>query len=298
MDFDQVRTVLAIERTGSFTRAAEMLHLAQSTVTARVHQLEQELDTVIWDRTTRHVSLTPQGERLLPLFERAEILFDRIADVAESSDDARRLVFGSVHSQWSVGIIPMMESWARSANLRWRLVTAHSGELLQWVRDGSIDIAVTYFPGGERGLVSVLWAEHPLVLLGSPDLAAQAHQWTNEEVRARKIAYLEWGPPFTEWFGHEFDGVVPAVQVDQAPLLLQVLSQGGYVGFMPKALADDALRRGQATILTYLSRTPLPVRSVYMVSSDRALQNRGAASVWAHITDQVAGGPWQVGEDQ
>ncbi len=288
MDQEQIRTVLAVERYGSFTLAADMLHVTQSTVTARIRHLERELGVAIWERTTRRLVLTSEGKKLMALFERMDNLFERMRGVADSSGFARHVVFGSVHSQWSSGILPLLRAWAeQQPSVTWRLITGHSRELIEWVRDGSLDAAITYFPAHEHGLLSELLAEQPLRLLGASILGLpDGSPLTTDQVKQHRLAYVEWGAPFTEWYRQEFDGWIPAIQVDQAPLLVQLLTNGGYLGFMPAALARTALNQGVLSEVPYLSETPLPARSVHLISSERALARPMVRDLWSHVLER------------
>ncbi|MFC6673828.1 LysR family transcriptional regulator [Marinobacterium aestuariivivens] len=71
-----LRAFVAVARHGSFTRAAEHLHLTQSSLTATIKQLEQQAGLTLLDRTTRRVLLNPEGERFLPVAERLLSDFD------------------------------------------------------------------------------------------------------------------------------------------------------------------------------------------------------------------------------
>ncbi|MBS98489.1 MAG: LysR family transcriptional regulator [Oceanospirillaceae bacterium] len=66
----QLQAFVRIATTGSFTRAAEQLHLTQSTLTAQIKQLEDQAGLKLLDRTTRRVVVTAEGERFLPVAER------------------------------------------------------------------------------------------------------------------------------------------------------------------------------------------------------------------------------------
>jgi DNA-binding transcriptional LysR family regulator len=66
----QIRAFVAVARTSSFTRAADVLHLAQPTLTVQVRNLEEALQLRLFDRDTRTVSLTRVGQELLPVFQR------------------------------------------------------------------------------------------------------------------------------------------------------------------------------------------------------------------------------------
>lgn len=66
MDLRLLRTFVAVAEASSFTRAAEVLHLAQPVVSQHVKRLERDLGAQVLDRSTRRVQLTAAGARLLP----------------------------------------------------------------------------------------------------------------------------------------------------------------------------------------------------------------------------------------
>ena len=65
LDIDQLRSFLAIVETGSFTRAAEIVHKTQSAVSMQMKRLEERLERPIFARDGRASKLTEDGERLL-----------------------------------------------------------------------------------------------------------------------------------------------------------------------------------------------------------------------------------------
>ena len=65
MDIELARTFLEIVSTGSFIKAADRLHVAQTTVSARVRLLEQQLGRPLFVRNKAGASLTPAGEQFL-----------------------------------------------------------------------------------------------------------------------------------------------------------------------------------------------------------------------------------------
>lgn len=79
----QLRAFTAVAREGSFTRAAQKLHVTQSTLTTSIKILEGEIGLRLFDRSTRSVLLTAQGERFLPAAERM------LRDLSESLDELR-----------------------------------------------------------------------------------------------------------------------------------------------------------------------------------------------------------------
>src|SRR6266700_3684867 len=65
IDVDQLRTFIAIVETGSFTKAAEVVHKTQSAVSMQMKRLEERLGKAIFARDGRASRLTEDGERLL-----------------------------------------------------------------------------------------------------------------------------------------------------------------------------------------------------------------------------------------
>ena len=70
MDLKQLGYLLAVRDAGSFTRAAQALHVAQPAVSMAIAKLEQQLDLRLFDRQDRSVRLTPEGEVLCRHAER------------------------------------------------------------------------------------------------------------------------------------------------------------------------------------------------------------------------------------
>ncbi|MGB8292834.1 MAG: LysR family transcriptional regulator, partial [Rhizobium ruizarguesonis] len=72
-DFSELAAFIAVAEAGSFTRASAKLGLSQSAVSYSVRMLEQRLGVRLISRTTRSLSLTDAGERMLrslrPAFE-------------------------------------------------------------------------------------------------------------------------------------------------------------------------------------------------------------------------------------
>jgi DNA-binding transcriptional LysR family regulator len=66
----QLRAFVALAQAHSFTAAAAQLHITQSALSALVRELESEVGSRLFDRTTRHVDINAAGRELLPVAER------------------------------------------------------------------------------------------------------------------------------------------------------------------------------------------------------------------------------------
>jgi DNA-binding transcriptional LysR family regulator len=66
VELRQLRTFVAVAEEGSFTLAADRLHVVQSAVSATIRGLEAELGVRLFDRSTRRIELSDAGRALLP----------------------------------------------------------------------------------------------------------------------------------------------------------------------------------------------------------------------------------------
>jgi DNA-binding transcriptional LysR family regulator len=84
LDIDQLRTFIAIAETGSFTRAAEVVHKTQSAVSMQMKRLEERVERPIFARDGRASKLTEDGERLLDYARRiVKLNADALASFAD-----------------------------------------------------------------------------------------------------------------------------------------------------------------------------------------------------------------------
>lgn len=95
MELRQLRYFVAVAEEGGFARAGERLNIVQSAVSQQVRHLERRLGVQLFDRSLRHVRLTPAGERLLPEARAVLAAADRTrriaADIAAGNGGVLRL---------------------------------------------------------------------------------------------------------------------------------------------------------------------------------------------------------------
>ena len=109
-----LRAFVAVAEELSFSRAAERMGLAQQALSAQVRQLESRLDTKVFKRTTRRVSLTPAGEALLPHARDALAAVDAGVEAVRQSaaDAANAIAVAGVAEAGAVGTA-ILERFAR-----------------------------------------------------------------------------------------------------------------------------------------------------------------------------------------
>lgn len=99
MEMHQLRYVLAVARTGNFTRASELCNVSQPSLSQQIQKLEDELGERLFERMKRSVKPTPHGAVFL---QRAARILDEVAAAKREAEDAKGLLSGTV----AVGILP------------------------------------------------------------------------------------------------------------------------------------------------------------------------------------------------
>ena len=145
MDLQQLRYVVEIAETGSFTRAAGRCHVTQSALSHQVAALERELGHKLFVRTSRSVRLTEAGEAFV-------IRARTSVNAADAAREDAAAVGGRVTGTLRLGVIPTVTAVdlprtiarfrAKHAHARVELTVGNSDTLTAAVRDGGIDVAL------------------------------------------------------------------------------------------------------------------------------------------------------------
>ncbi|MBI3432037.1 MAG: LysR family transcriptional regulator [Hydrogenophilales bacterium] len=147
MQFRHLKTFAAVASTLSFTRAAEQVHLVQSSVTEQIQALETELGTPLFDRSRRKLSLTGAGRRLLEYAEDILTLVDEarsaVADAAGFA--AGSVAIGGLETICASRLPPLLAEFSRThPSIALQLKVATSGELRNAVRRGALDVCFAF----------------------------------------------------------------------------------------------------------------------------------------------------------
>ena len=269
---ENMRTLLVVARLGSFTAAAQEFDLVPSVVTKRVSQLERVVGAKLLLRSTRKVTLSPEGEAHLGRIEAAVRAYD------EALATIRR---GIQHLEGPIRIkVPTTLGLVRLNGLIRGFARRHPGlDIEVLLLDGplnpsteGVDIALTAFPASFDGVSDeFLW---PLrrALLASPDYLARSEPLDHPRQleRHRCIVYQPLGPT---WSFLSKAGVIavtvrPRLSSNDMLMLIDAVRDGEGVGVFSKYIAAEDLNAGilQATLQEF------PVPEVWvkaMVPIDR-----------------------------
>jgi DNA-binding transcriptional LysR family regulator len=155
LTLQQLQYFLAAFRLGSFSAAAEELHLAQPSLSEQVRRLEAELGVRLFQRVGRGLKPTEAGNTLRPHAERtldaAEAARDSVVAVRELRGGTA--TFGTWGTaRYYPGVDFVAEFRRRHPSVRVRVVGLNSSEVVEAVRAGDLEAGMVSLPIDDRGL--------------------------------------------------------------------------------------------------------------------------------------------------
>lgn len=261
MDIDQTRTFLAIAAHGSFLEAAKRLYVTQSTVSARIQNLESELGAKLFIRNRSGASLTPAGQRFLQHAKSLVLTAEQARyDVGLPSRYRATIRIGGRIALWE-GFLPNWVGWMRKSapNVSIRSEIGFEEDLMRRLIEGTLDIGVMYTPSHAPGLVVEHLFDETLVLVST----RQDTRWPGDD-----YVYVEWGPGFYAQHRESYPDLErPAQVVNIGWLGIQLILANGGSCFLPIRMARSLIQDGR---LYQVISAPEFSHPAYMVFSRKA----------------------------
>jgi DNA-binding transcriptional LysR family regulator len=277
MEMIEIEAFVAIAQTGSFSRAAEVLHRSQPAVSRRIELLEQEVGAALFERLHGGARLTAAGEAFLPYAR--QVLAgarDGLAAIqALESGDAGTVPLALVGTLAGTALTARLREF-REAHPRVKLVlrTALSSEVSALVEQGDVAFGLRYFPDPSPALVSIAVQDEELVVVcaGHSSLA---------DLRSVEPAALEgqpWvsfptgsgssGEPFARVLERQLilAGLEEAeiIAIDSLTAQKRLIEAGFGIGLLPLSSVEEELRLGTLHLLTVASlTTAVPIVAIH-----------------------------------
>lgn len=266
MDINLARTFLEIVATRSFQRAAQRLHVTQTSVSARVRMLEQLLGRTLFVRNKAGAALTVAGEQFLPHATMLVQVWERARQqVAVPSGSGAVLAIGCEISLWDPLLLRWL-LWMRAAapQLAIRTEVGFPQALLDKVAAGVLDIAIVYAPQQRPGLRVELLIEEKLVMVTTAKRGVIP--------QPADYVYVDWGPEFSVQHGLAFPELSNApVNVGLGPLGREYLLAAGGTGYFRLDVVRGHLASGRLRRVPDTPEFLYPAYAVYAVGADAAI---------------------------
>ncbi|MFM0741859.1 LysR family transcriptional regulator [Paraburkholderia xenovorans] len=290
MDLTLLRAFVTVAREGNLTRAAVQLHLTQPAVSLQIKHLQQTLGVTLFTRTSHGLSLTRDGQALLPHAERA---LSAASDVRRAAESLRHEVRGRLQ----IGTIldpaflrlggflkQLVETWP---HIETALRHGMSGWVLEQVRAGELDVGY-YIGEPAEDETRDGPAFHAVTLTHFQYRVLAPPGWKDRVKGARDWASLAalpwiWTPPasahnrlLSRLFAEAGVKPVKVAEVDQEPSMLDLVKSG--VGL---TLARDAtaIAEAHAHALTIVEGVTVPTQLSFITLDARKEEPAIAAAL-------------------
>jgi DNA-binding transcriptional LysR family regulator len=259
LDLRHLVTFQAVASARSFTRAAAALGYAQSSVTAHIHALENDLGVSLFDRSGKQIGLTDAGRRLLVY---ARQLLQLAEEAAAAVSDDRR-ADGSITISAPETLCtyrqPVLMQAFRERYPQARIIfrPSRADALCHHVREGEIDVAfVLEPPFGSPDLEVVELLREPIALIGRPDHPlADRLAVAPIDLSYEPILLTEAGCAYRMLFERALHaaGAVPReiVEFGSVEAIKQCVAAGMGLAVLPRVAVERELASGQLAALRW-----------------------------------------------
>ena len=276
MELRNLKTFVTIAKGGSFTKAADILGYAQSTITTQIKVLESQLNTKLFDRLGRNIFLTSDGEKLLKYAEQILKLSSEAENVVGGTEITKgTLTIGAVESLCVIrlpGILKKYHELYPKVDIIIKLAT--DSNLRSYLKNNTIDVAI--FLGKEvydEELISKTKFYEPMVVLSSPShIISKLKSITADNLSSESLILNEKGCSYCTMFESMLNkaGVYPKsiLEVGSIQAIKQFTINNLGITFLPRMAVEKELKDGQLVELNWHG-PDLNVMSQVMYHKDR-----------------------------
>lgn len=274
--YDYYRIFYFVAKYRSFTRAAHILMNSQPNITRAMNNLEQELGCTLFLRSHRGVSLTSEGEKLFAHVQLAQEQF-QAAEAELASDKALGkgcVSLGVSEIALHCLLLPVLRRYHLSyPGVHIRITNCSAPQAIAAVKSGQMEFAVVTMPEDQDKTLREL----PLVEV--QDIVVAGLQFA--DLKGKTLSFGEIiGYPLIclgretktfEFYSSLFadHGLIldPDIEVAATDQILPLVKNDLGLGFLPGALAEDAIKKGD--IFEIHLKEKIPARHICMVWDPR-----------------------------
>ncbi len=155
ISISQVEYVLALHKTGSFSEAANLCFVTQSTLSTMIKKLENQFDYKIFERKSKPIVLTQEGKLLINQFKAIYSQFEQLEELVQETKD-------QMHGTLSIGIIPTVAPFllplfldrlvSQYQNIKFSIFEITTNEIIQRIKNKELDVGILSIPITDKDL--------------------------------------------------------------------------------------------------------------------------------------------------
>ncbi len=300
IDLRTMRYFTAIAETGSISRAAAQVHVAQPALSVHVKAMESELGVELFERTAKGVVLTAAGSRFLThcrsILEQVKAACDDVRGF--TPEPIGRVSLGMPQSIGLGLTLPLVQEAARRwPRLHLQIMETSTGQVPGLLASHQIDLGILFFKEKNSGLTYTGLVNEELVLIGPPGQFAAFPKRRLERAEQQDFSRLATLPLFLpsprqslrqliEWYATKA-GVKLKTQadIDAVPQLISLVSESMGCSILSYPAVMRELEQGKISVARL--RRPQVARTVYLCRSLHIPPNHAVQAVEKLISDMM-----------
>jgi DNA-binding transcriptional LysR family regulator len=277
MDFDQVHTFLEIVRLKSFSKAAQTCYRTQPAISAQVRQLEQELNTALFERFGSRISLTTAGKIFADYAAQMLDLRRRAQDaISELERNPRGELVIAANEATCIYVLPQVFSEYKNLfpAVQLQLDRSYGARVVDAVTENIADFGLTQLPVEEKRLEVVhihkdeirliVPARHPL----ADKKAVHAHELVEYQLLLPKSGATR--ARLNGWFELVEDDLQVSMELDSTEMMKRFVMAGLGISFLAASNCREEVTAGKLRAIS-LAPEPMIRRLGLIYRKDKAL---------------------------
>lgn len=288
------RVFKEVAEVGNITAAAQALYISQSAVSQSIKQLEHDLQTRLFARNSRGVTLTAEGQMLYEYVRSAMGLLETGEEKLSQTRELQmgKLIIGASDTVTSQFLLPYLDSFHKQhPAIHIQIVSGRSHKVLGLLRSGKVDIAFASTPTDTSSLdIHPCFSTHAIFVAGAEYPCDFDHVYSLEEIAAFPLILLERKASsrlFLErYFLQNGLRLNPEIELGARSLLVDLAAIGFGVAGVTEEFVHRDLESGRLKKLK--TDFDIPPRSVDMCLLNDVPQSAAAERFTAFVKDSLS----------
>ena len=288
------RVFKEVAEVGNITAAAQALYISQSAVSQSIKQLERDLQTRLFARNSRGVTLTAEGQMLYEYVRSAMGLLETGEEKLSQTRELQmgKLIIGASDTVTSQFLLPYLDSFHKQhPAIHIQIVSGRSHKVLGLLRSGKVDIAFASTPSDTSSLdIHPCFDTHSIFVAGAEYPCDFDHVYSLEEIAAFPLILLERKASSRLYLERYFlqNGLRlnPEIELGARSLLVDLAAIGFGVAGVTEEFVHRDLESGRLKKLN--TSFEIPARSVDMCLLNDVPQSAAAERFTAFVKDSLS----------
>ncbi len=258
MELTYLRTFREVVKMGSYTKAAEALGYAQSSVTTQIQKLEAAYGAVLLERFGRGMKLTLAGEALLRYADEIARLHDESKEVV-SKQSKGTLSVGTIETLAAYYLPPCLQTFREHyPDINVTLQPGNEPQIIESVKEGELDAGIILDPPfSDPDLHTIVLREEVLVIIAPPDHRLAGKESIGlEDIESESLILTEEGCTYRAMLLRLLRsgqiGYRLAYEFGNLEAIKQCVTYGLGIALLPRIAVAEAVRQGQVVAIPFV----------------------------------------------